>query len=221
MSKKNILRSVSKFVFHLSLFLLTFHFTFYCFSLFIDLSEPLPNSGVATDAIKRNPVIHEIFSKTRWSEVRPCAEYINEMQQFDKAKSCSNLAFVSEYNKTLPDSVSTPPRCFVLPHGSPDVFFSEENYMNFSPIRIGNMGFLSIVGLYHPETETIFLVENYDIAKVYRHELQHYFQHKLDPQLLKHNHKGLVWNLCEPKYYTTSQEQINLYKQQLHLIRNQ
>ncbi|NBP55754.1 hypothetical protein EBU71_04305 [bacterium] len=187
----------------------------------VDLSEPLPNSGIATDVIKRNPVIHEIFNKTKWSEVRPCAEYINEMQQFNKAKSCSNLAFVSEYNKTLPDNVSTPPRCFVLPHGSPDVFFSEENYMNFSPIRIGNMGFLSIVGLYQPETETIFLVENYDIAMVYRHELQHYFQHKLDPELLKDNHGGLVWNLCEPKYYTPSQEQINLYKQQLHLIRNQ
>lgn len=93
------------------------------------------------------------------------------------------------------------PRCFIVKAQSPNVL--SRDGINF--IMIFDMtGVGAVVGVYQPETRTVFVVENTDAALIYRHELQHYFLHIHDPETAGGGHDQPIWQHCEPPYYTPS-----------------
>lgn len=173
----------------------------FCWFFFVEF----PHSGKSIEAPQSSPMVHRAFPRTSWSHVRPCNQYFDENMNYNRARSCSNAASFFETGQTVSNSVSSP-KCFVITSSSPDVRHSPVYKMN-GVILYGPISRYVIVGLYEPTSETIFLVENYDLPMIYRHELQHYFQFKIDPEAKKKDHEGLVWDVCEPKTYTPSKEQ--------------
>lgn len=164
------------------------------------------------DLITKFGPVNPYFQQTGWDHVKPCGAFFQEKSEFDKAKTCSNAAFQKELNKTIPENLVIP-RCFVISKASPQVSYSPLYKMNAVLLR-NFIQMFAIVGLYEPESHTIFLVENYDLTKIYRHELQHYFQHIVEPALIERNHEGLVWDVCEPRTYTPSEQQKEIIRLQ-------
>lgn len=146
-------------------------------------------------------IIHELFPKSNWDDLTPCGAYFNEQEEYNKALQCVN-------EKVYPDnhiSNKTIPRCFVVKSTSPDVYFKENMGFNFIPI-ISPYGIGAVVGVYQPETKTVFLIENVDVKNIYRHELQHFFLHIHVEGSDGGGHNQEIWNKCEPPYYEPSDE---------------
>ena len=172
------------------------------FLVFCVLTQPdiLINRGKPVIQAAEYAQVHEIMPDTRWSQLKPCGEFINEQKEFAKARQCVN-------EKVWPDSPISAevniPRCFVVTVSSPNVFRLPQTPFNFIPIRTPD-GTGLVVGVYQPETRTIFLVENEDAAQTYRHELQHLFLHIHDPITQGGGHFQKIWHECEGPYYVPS-----------------
>jgi hypothetical protein len=161
----------------------------------------LLNRGVPIVHKADHTLIHELFPHSTWDDLEPCGKYFNEREEMGKALQCVNT-------NVWPDSPLNaqklnPPRCFVVKANSPNVFSSDKMGFNFIPVFDGlRMG--GVVGVYQPETHTVFVVENVDAAMIYRHELQHYFLHLHDPETEGGGHHQNIWRQCEPPYYEPS-----------------
>lgn len=174
------------------------------FLVFVVLNQPsiLLNRGIPVINDAQEGLVHEILPRTRWGNLKPCSQYFDEQEHFERALSCVN-------DKVWPDSplVDTdlsplvPPRCFIVSAESPDVFSAPDGTFNFIPL-IDIFGIGAVVGVYQPETRTVFVVENVDAAMVYRHELQHVFLHLHNPETGGGGHYQDIWKKCEPPYYT-------------------
>lgn len=162
----------------------------------------LMNKGVPVVGKTDHALIHELIPNSSWNDLEPCGNYFDEKEEFRKAISCVN-------EKVWPDSklntneLEFPiPRCFIVKAHGPNVL--SKNGINFVPIFDPLMGANAIVGVYQPETRTVFVVENIDAAMVYRHELQHYFLHEHNPETGGGGHDQSIWQKCEPPYYEPS-----------------
>lgn len=140
--------------------------------------------------------IHELIPHTKWSTLRPCGAYFDEIAEYKQALQCSGNVI-----KMKP---SLPPRCFVITTDSPDIFEGAD--FNGIPI-ITPLGTGRVVGFYDEFSETIYIVENIDAASTYRHESQHHFQHISGGVV---NHEGPIWNRCEKQYYEPSIKNITV-----------
>jgi hypothetical protein len=155
-----------------------------------------------------NRVANEI-PNTTWSQLRACGAYFDENEEYTRAFKCASPVLKEEYDKELSMSLN-PPRCFVIPWDAPDVQFVL-TYKTNAIIHVMFGEIYIILGFYLNSSDTIFLVENYDIAEIYRHELQHYFIDSLNlDRKLNNEHAGTIWEKCEPKEHTTSQAQSDL-----------
>lgn len=167
------------------------------------------------------PVDAESFPGMYWFHLRTCGQYVREQFQFDLAKKCVQQSIQKEFNRSSTEAypVLLPPRCFVIPYTAPGVLYNFKNHANI--ILYSGDPMSPIVGLYTPESETIFLVENYDISRVYRHELQHFFMHKYLPEYFwsRKSHDGNVWKDCEPEKYVPSDEQKKLADAHIELLK--
>ena len=177
------------------------------------LTEPriLMGRGLPYIEEYQAPEVHEIMPHTKWGHMKPCSEFMNEQEEFNKALQCAN-------EKAWPDSPLegkehlplVPPRCFVVSTASPDVFSADDGSFNFIPL-IGPFGLEGgIVGVYQQESMTVYVVENTDMNAVYRHELQHYFLHLHNPETEGGGHDQHIWSVCEPPYYTPSDKAIEI-----------
>lgn len=159
-------------------------------------------------------VIHELIPNATWNDLEPCGLHFNEQEEFKTALQCVNKSVWSD-SPLVKDWQTHIPRCFIIKAGAVDIFTTENAGFNFIPIvHIAPDGIRAggVVGVYQPETRTVFVVENIDAAKVYRHELQHYFLHMHDPETQGGGHDQNIWKQCEPPYYTPSEEVINTVK---------
>ena len=137
--------------------------------------------------------IHPAFPLTRWSHTRPCGVAFDEVKEFLRAQSCANTSLrLGKAAFHVPA-----PRCFIVTTDSPDV--KQKGHVNFAQIGSGG-----IVGIYQTEMFTLFIIENDDSANIYRHELQHYFQHLDDPKTGGGGHEGTIWEKCEAAQYVPS-----------------
>ena len=160
--------------------------------------------AVASSADKQ--IIHELFPRSTWNDFEPCGLHFNEQEEFNKALQCVNQ---NVWNKTpiTDETVTHLPRCFIVKAKSIDIYTRPDIGFNFVPeffvtpvgIQVG-----AIVGVYQPETRTVFIVENVDAPMIYRHELQHYFLHAHNPETGGGGHHQEIWEKCEPPYYTPS-----------------
>ena len=153
------------------------------------------SNSVSTINMHTNVVIHELFPNTHWSHLKPCGTLFHEQSEFQKALQCVNTKVWSD--KPLVNLVI--PRCFIVSNDSPDVRTDKTKFVNFIPVPGG-----AIVGVYQPKTQTVFVVSNEDAAIIYRHELQHHFQHGYYPSSLGAGHTGPIWEKCEAAQYTPS-----------------
>lgn len=145
--------------------------------------------------------IHELFPNATWDDLEPCGKYFNEREEMNKALQCVNTKVWSQ-TPINPEGLN-PPRCFIVKANSPHVFSSDKMGFNFIPVFDGlRMG--GVVGVYQPETHTVFVVENIDAAMIYRHELQHFFLHIHDPETEGGGHHQNIWRQCELPYYEPS-----------------
>jgi hypothetical protein len=151
--------------------------------------------------------VHELIPHTRWSQLRPCGAYIEEKEEFEKAKQCVN-GNVPLFKKKPIAKDALPPRCFIITTDSPNVLQgSDYNAIPVIDIFSGKMG--GILGFYDEFSQTVYVVENVDASQVYRHELQHHFQHVIGQTV---NHEGEVWNKCEPPRYSPSKKSIIVHR---------
>lgn len=157
-------------------------------------------SGFRVKRTAQHPLIHPIIPNTRWEHLKPCGIMFNEQKEFDAARQCVND---NVWPLNPISSELLPPRCFIVSVESPDVFGIPA--FNFIPL-VDITGTGAIVGVYQPETHTVFVVENVDAAMVYRHELQHYFLHVHDPSSGGRGHFQSIWKRCEPGFYTPSEK---------------
>jgi hypothetical protein len=156
----------------------------------------------ATDAT----IIHELFPRSSWNDLEPCGLHFNEQEEFNKALQCVNTNVWPD-SPIVKEEFTHIPRCFIVKAHSPDVYTSPKAGFNFWPMfEPTPMGIAvgAVVGVYQPETRTVYIVENIDAAMVYRHELQHYFLHEHDPETGGGGHHQKIWEKCEPPYYTPS-----------------
>lgn len=151
-------------------------------------------------------MIHELFPHASWNDLEPCGQHFDEQKEFEKALQCANNNVWPE--TPIKDPVHTHiPRCYVVKAHSPDVYTKPELGFNFVPIfEVGPEGIEvgAVVGVYQPETRTVYIIENIDAPSVYRHELQHYFLHAHDPATEGGGHNQLIWEKCEAPFYEPS-----------------
>lgn len=166
-------------------------------------SQITGDPGVPSVRKSNYAAIHELIPNSSWNDLEPCGLHFDEKEEFAKARQCVN-------EKVWPDSPLTTneldfpiPRCFIIKAQSPNVI--SKDGINFVLI-FDIMGAGAVVGVYQPETHTVFVVENADAAMVYRHELQHYFLHEHDPETAGGGHHQTIWQKCEPPYYTPSKK---------------
>ena len=160
------------------------------------------NRGVPIVSRIDHAAIHELIPNSSWNDLEPCGKYFDEQEQFRKARSCVNKEVWSESPLTENELEFPIPRCFIIKAQSPNIL--SKDGINFIPI-FDQDGVGAIVGVYQPETRTVFVVENIDAPEVYRHELQHYFLHEHDPETEGGGHDQAIWQRCEPPYYEPSE----------------
>lgn len=163
--------------------------------------------GVSALTATHHDMIHELFPNSSWNDLAPCGLYFNELEEFRTARSCVNKNVWSDRPLTADEKDFPIPRCYILKAHSPNVL--SKSGVNFVPI-FDPSGVGAVVGVYQPETRTVFVVENVDAPMIYRHELQHYFLHEHDPETEGGGHHQEIWSKCEPPYYTPSQKAQNL-----------
>lgn len=154
--------------------------------------------SVITTATNKH-VIHELFPNATWNDLAPCGVFINEQEEYNKALQCVNTK-VWPKNPVMETNI---PRCFVVKASAVDVHSLDRLGFNFVPIMGG-----AVVGVYQPETRTVYLIENIDIKQIYRHELQHYFMNIHVKGSDGGGHFQKIWSECEPPYYDASKEVI-------------
>lgn len=175
--------------------------------LFNPTLELNAGSSVSVTATDRS-AIHELFPNSTWNDLEPCGLHFDEQKEFNTALQCVNKKVWPE-SPIVKEEFTHIPRCFIVKAKSPDVYTSPKAGFNFWPIfDITPQGIAAgaVVGVYQPETRTVFIVENVDAAMVYRHELQHYFLHIHNPETGGGGHFQEIWKQCEPPYYTPSAE---------------
>lgn len=168
------------------------------------LTQPqiLMNRGVPVVGKTDHAQIHELFPNSSWNDLEPCGNYFDELEEFRKARSCVNEKVWPESKLDTNELEFPIPRCFIVKSHGPNVL--SKNGINFLPVIDPLMGIGAVVGVYQPETRTVYVVENIDAAMIYRHELQHYFLHEHDPETTGAGHDQQIWQSCEPPYYTPS-----------------
>lgn len=161
----------------------------------------LLNRGVPAISKVEHTAIHELFPQSSWNDLVPCGQYFDEQEEFRVARSCVNKEVWSD-RPLSEDELEYPiPRCYIVRAQSPNVL--SKDGVNFLPV-LDEQGLGAVVGVYQPETRTVFVVENIDAPAVYRHELQHYFLHEHDPETQGGGHDQLIWEKCEPPFYEPS-----------------
>lgn len=153
-----------------------------------------------------NYMIHELFPHATWNDLEPCGLHFDEQKEFNRALQCVNKN-VWPKSPIVDSTVTHLPRCFVVKARSSDVYTKPELGFNFIPIfepTLGGLAVGAVVGVYQPETRTVFIVENVDAPEIYRHELQHYFLHAHNPETEGGGHHQDIWKKCEAPYYEPS-----------------
>lgn len=151
--------------------------------------------------VSQQDSVHEILPNTKWEHLRPCGSAFNEAAEYEKALQCVNDKVWPESPLSTDFEVSPPPRCFIVSTASLDVASNGE--FNFIAVQTW-FGVAAVLGVYQPETRTLFVVDNIDAGLVYRHELQHFFLHLHDPSTRGMGHNQPIWDACEPPTYTPS-----------------
>ena len=171
------------------------------FLVYFVLTQPeiIMNRGIPLIQISNPDKIHEILPNTKWSHMKPCGQFFDEQKEFNRALQCVNTHVWHE----KPLNKVAIPRCFIVSASSPDVLSTKDKLFNFIPLQT-LFGLGAVVGVYEPETMTVFVVENVDAAQVYRHELQHFFLHLYDPKTGGGGHHQDIWKKCEEPYYPPS-----------------
>ena len=179
---------------------------FVFFSIF---SPPLSLSNGESILVAGNSEpqsIHELFTRSTWNDFEPCGLHFDENKEFNDALQCVNTK-VWPNSPIVDETVTHLPRCYVVKSSSIDIYSRPDIGYNFVPMfEVTSFGISvgGIVGVYQPETRTVFIVENIDAAMIYRHELQHYFLHAHDPATGGGGHDQDIWKKCEPPYYEPS-----------------
>jgi hypothetical protein len=181
---------------------------FVFFSVFAPPISLLSGESIAVNGHSDRQIIHELFPRSSWNDFEPCGLHFNEQEEFNKALQCVNTN-VWKDSPIKDETVTHLPRCFIVKANSIDIYSRPDIGFNFVPefiatplgIQVG-----AIVGVYQPETRTVFIVENVDAPMIYRHELQHYFLHAHDPETGGGGHHQTIWEKCEPPYYTPSEK---------------
>jgi hypothetical protein len=150
---------------------------------------------------------------TTWNDLRSCGEYFDEMQEYKNSRTCTYSSLL--HNEKLTAIIDPPlPRCYVIGANSKDVVYSHGASANvIMRIDFPSFSVVEILGFYDSDTSTIYIVENFDIDRIYRHEIQHYIIDTVYPGFKDLDHSSSVWSNCEPKTYgpTTKQIESNKY----------
>lgn len=141
---------------------------------------------------------HFLLPFTKKEDLIPCKTIFNETLAYSETLAKSNKLIFKE-KSIFPDI----PNCFVVKLDSYDVKTTPKKVFNY--ISFPFFGTNKILGFYEDTNKTLYIIENIDSEKVYRHECLHYF---LDIAYGDANaaHDHAIWGTVEPPDYTPSEE---------------
>jgi len=147
-------------------------------------------------------VVDTALPFTQKEHLKSCNSFDVEAQA-EQSRQCTNEKYLDKRGKHL-DKFELPV-CYVITDKSPDVKTDPSGIFDY--INIGFFDNGKVLAFYNTETHEIFLVENLDIRKIYRHELQHRMLHIAEGGE-KGDHDSDLWQVCEPARYDPSKETI-------------
>jgi hypothetical protein len=162
--------------------------------------------GISHVAHAQNMKVHDLLPHTPWAQLEPCNAHFDEKKEYETAKQCVNENVWKTEDGSDAIKQQYPPRCFVIPAHAADVSRIDKGRFNAIVVFDPFMGYGAVVGFYHPDTRTLFVVENHDAPKIYRHELQHFFLHLYEPKSSGGGHFQPIWSICEEPYYSPSEK---------------
>jgi len=182
-----------KVVFYIISFALVAFFTLYVFGC---TPKPIVTDvggrHVVQTHIKTTPLPTEMINNyTNWDNLKPCGAYFNEVKHYERALTCANELWKDD---PISSEINIP-RCFVISSASMGVVY------NGGANLIMVTEFMGAVGYFDTNTDTVFIVENYNVEGIYRHELQHLFLKKKTGYGGGHHQQ--IWKSCEPPYFET------------------
>lgn len=190
-----------KFIQSYIVFIFSFLFLFHFLMLYgteQNIISLLVAKPVVQKRINYPPPTHKVLtSNTTWNHLIPCGVYFNEIEEMNTALQCANKKV---YIEDPIDESTVIPRCFIISSASPDVYHRKGYNFIFYNSFFGSGG---VVGYFDTDTDTVFVVENEDARKIYRHELQHFFL-KLKGGTGGGHHQE-IWKQCEAPYYEESE----------------
>ena len=176
---------------------------------FSSIKPSLPDSNLNSEEAL------DIFPGSIESDFVPCSEVFDADAEFDKALECTNSSGALAEKLV----VTKRPSCRVAKATSKGVSRADSfNYLDMIVPQLvitqdGQVGIriirMAVLGLFVPETENMYIVENTDQEIIYRHELQHYFLKLGGSKEQGNEHSSDVWKKCEaPRYSPTTRAKI-------------
>ena len=160
------------------------------------------SNTVCLDTINTS-LIPEVYPKlffTKRIHVVECSKMFNAEQEYWRSFACTLKSDESLYAPVSEkwDELKHIPECSIILSESPDVISGK--YINY--VQLGFQGG-HVLGFYVLRSKNTFIVQNFDMEQVWRHEVQHHILNVLN---IEDSHSHAVWSTCEPRYYTASKE---------------
>lgn len=157
-------------------------------------------AGAVSGFVKKSDYVHWVISLTSWQQLKPCAAFFPERENFDIAVSCGEKVKIHNEGVNIP-------RCFVIPKESADVRTVDEGKTNVVVIGLLYIR-MAILGFFDDKDNSIYLVENSDIDYIYIHEIGHYIL-QLAYKDGDGRHLHQYWQTCAtPTYDRTNKREI-------------
>lgn len=183
---------------YLIILLVSFFYTIYASGLNQSINDVsklnLSNnvSGVSLGAV------HPFIPFTSKKYIIDCNTLFSVEEAYKEVLSCvESKTFPEQKDRKILDSLPIP-TCKLISIDSPDVH--HEDSSNFNYITLGFIYSFKVVGFYEEKTKEIFVVQNKESRRIWKHELQHYFLHLLEGDGNgKHDHQ--IWSDCMEPYF--------------------
>jgi len=151
------------------------------------------------------------FPNTKPEEIVSCSSYFNVDSEFDEAVECF------EQTKQIKLTDQSKPTCYVILQSSKDLTHDSDGlnvkqtpqitYSVDSENKLSvELQLLPVMGMYVVESRNIFIMENYDVDFIYKHELFHLFLNRMNIKDENNEHSDVIWKTCTTPTYERSRK---------------
>lgn len=182
---------------------LRFFLSFFIIFLFCSCSLVKPKLD---EEFKISPFVMRYFPNSNPKDFKKCEKKLDLEKLYEKCRECA----LKEHKEISSVNKEELPSCFVVSEKSKDIVTSKKGVNTLEIVGINafiddtdslqiQLIRLSVVGLFIEEENTILLIENPDLDRIYQHELYHWFLSKSN--IADVDHSDIVWKKCTTSEY--------------------